>query len=273
MRRAVAAAALLAAALAAQAANVAFVADVRGAATIEGNGRLTFLAELAPGTRLLLGTNAAAAITFSASGSEFTLSGPGEFTVGMTDVRADRGAPPTRKAVAALGDPGVVARVAQAATASVRMRSVNPAPAAASALPVAQYPVDARVATLRPVLRWRGDMSMDGATLRVVDASGKEVWKARTNAAPPPMKLSPGTRYAWTVMTARGTSAEASFETLPAEALARAEKSRAAARSFPEKVVHALLLQDLGATQDAREAWEALARERPDLPELAALAR
>jgi hypothetical protein len=36
--------------------------------------------------------------------------------------------------------------------------------------------------------------------------------------------------------------------------------------------MHALLLQDLGATQEAREAWAALARERPDLPELAGLA-
>jgi hypothetical protein len=37
--------------------------------------------------------------------------------------------------------------------------------------------------------------------------------------------------------------------------------------------VHALLLQDLGATQEARDAWNELSRERPDLPELAALAR
>jgi hypothetical protein len=43
MRRTLAAA-LLATALAAQAASpVAFVADIRGNATVEGNGRLTFL--------------------------------------------------------------------------------------------------------------------------------------------------------------------------------------------------------------------------------------
>ena len=38
-------------------------------------------------------------------------------------------------------------------------------------------------------------------------------------------------------------------------------------------VLHALLLHDIGAQQEARAAWAALARERPDLPELAALAR
>jgi hypothetical protein len=34
-----------------------------------------------------------------------------------------------------------------------------------------------------------------------------------------------------------------------------------------------MLLQDLGAGQEAREAWAALARERPEVPELAALSR
>jgi hypothetical protein len=64
----------------------------------------------------------------------------------------------------------------------------------------------------------------------------------------------------------------ASFETLPADAIARVEKSRKG-KEFPERVVSAILLQELGATQDAKEAWEELSRERPDLQELAALAR
>ncbi|MGZ5114143.1 MAG: hypothetical protein ACXWHC_18620 [Usitatibacter sp.] len=55
--------------------------------------------------------------------------------------------------------------------------------------------------------------------------------------------------------------------------MARVEKSRSGARNFADRVMHAFLLQDTGATQDAREAWAALARERPDLAELAILAR
>jgi len=54
---------------------------------------------------------------------------------------------------------------------------------------------------------------------------------------------------------------------------AKAEKSRASAKTFSERVLHALLLQDIGASQEAREAWAALARERPDLTELSALSR
>lgn len=271
MRRALACL-LIALGCGALAANVAFVADIRGNATIEGNGKLNFLAELAPGTRLLLGSGAAASITFAATGSEFTIVGPGEYLVTPAEVKVEKGLAPVKRTVMKLPDPGVIARVSQAATASVRMRGVTvPAPAAT----VLEYPVDARVATLRPVLRWKGDMSTDGVMVRVEDAAGKEVWKAKMqpNTAPASLKLSPATRYTWTLMTPKGTLAEAKFETLPAEAVARAEKSRAGARSFPDRVLHAFLLQDLGAQQDAREAWAALARERPDLPELAALAR
>ena len=266
------AAGLLAAGLGAEAANVAFVADVRGSATIEGDGKLSFLAELAPGTRLLLGTGATAAITFAATGSEYTLTGPGEFAIGVSDVKADKGAAPVKRNVATLPDPTVVTRLSQAATASVRMRSIPPPPPVQAVL---EYPVDARVATLQPVLRWKGDMSTEGVMVRVQETSGKEVLKAQMqpNAKAPTLKLSPGTRYTWTIMTSRGTVAEAAFETLPADAVARAQKSRSAAKTFSDRVLHAILLQDLGATQDAREAWTALARERPELPELAALAK
>src|SRR5258705_6469965 len=258
--------------LGAQAANVAFVADIHGNATIEGDGKLNFLAELAPGTRLLLGSAAKAAITFAATGSEFTIAGPGEYLVTAVEVKMEKGTAPVKRSVTPLPDTGVITRVSQAATASVRMRGVTvPAPAST----VLEYPVDARVATLAPVLRWKGDMSTDGVMVRVQDSAGKEVWKAKMqpNTVPSALKLSPGTRYSWTLMTPRGAVAEAKFETLPAEAVARAEKSRAGARTFSERVLHAFLLQDLGAHQDAREAWAALARERPELPEVAALAR
>jgi hypothetical protein len=66
---------------------------------------------------------------------------------------------------------------------------------------------------------------------------------------------------------------ETHFETLGAADVSRAEASNAEARSFSDRVLHALMLRELGAAQDEREAWAALARERPDLPALAGLAR
>lgn len=254
--------------------SVAFVADIKGNATIEGDGKLNFLAELTPGTRLLLGTGASASITYAASGVEFTVTGPGEFLVMPAEVRVEKGPAPTRRTVMVRPDPGVVARVSQAATASARMRGVV-AGAGNADKAALEYPVDTRVASLQPVLRLRDGASIEGATLALQDANGKEVWKGAVKSATmrSPVRLSPATRYTWTVMTPKGPLGEARFETLSAEAMARAEKSRGAARSFTGRVMHAFLLQDIGATQDAREAWAALARERPDLAELAILAR
>ena len=189
----IAATLVAAAALAASAQPVAFVADVQGNATIEGKGRLGFLAELPARTRLVLGPGARAAVTYAESGAEFTLAGPGDFVVGATEVKAERGAQPTRRSVQVMPDSGAIAKVSRTANASLRMRGLPAEPAP---------------------------------------------------AGPP-----------------------------TAEARARAEKSRVSAKTFSERVMHAVLLQEIGATQDAREAWAGLARERPDLPELAVLAK
>ena len=259
--------------LAAQGASpVAFVADLKGNATIEGDGNVAFLAELASGTRLLLGSNATVAVTYAATGAEFTLAGPGEFLVAPAEVRAEKGVPPKRRMVTVLPDPGVVARVSRTATASLRMRGITDESKSKASL---EFPVDTRVSTLQPTLRWKNGPRAEKVTVSVVDASGKEVWKAdgEAESARKPMRLEPATAYRWTVMTPAGVLGEASFETLPMPVLVRIAKSRAAAKTFSDRVVYAILLQDLGATQEARETWAALARERPDLPELAALAR
>ena len=189
MIRAAAGALLACLALAAGAAEpaVAFVADLKGSATIEGDGTLGFLAELPAGTRLLLGTGAAVSITYAASGTEFVLAGPGEFTVAANEVRADRGAAPARRAVLSLSDPGVISRAARGttATASLRMRGLNSPAAPAASAPVAPEAL------------------------------------AKVRAAP--------------------------------------------ARTVSDRVRQALRLEEIGAAQEAREAWARILADRPDL--------
>lgn len=188
---------ILATCLAATAANadsaVAFVADVQGNASIEGDGRVRFLEELAPGTRLLVGSHARVVVTYVATGAEFTASGPGEFSIMAAELKADRGAPPARHQVVLSPSLEAVRSTSRMATASVRMRGLKPPEPAPAEAP------------------------------------------------------------------------------LTAEARAKIARSQAAAKTFSARVSHALLLQELGATREAREAWAQLARERPDLQELAAL--
>lgn len=188
--RATAGALLACLALAAGAAEppVAFVADLKGSATIEGDGALAFLAELPAGTHLLLGTGAMACVTYAVSGTEFTLVGPGEFDVGAAEVRAVRGSAPSKRAVLSLSDPGVVAKAARGttATASLRMRGL-PAP---------------------------------------------------PSPAAPSQAASP-------------------------EAIARVRA--APARTVADSVRQALRFEEIGAGQEAREAWARILAERPDL--------
>ena len=188
------------------------------------------------------------------------------------EVKAERGAAPRKRTVSVLPDPAVIAKASRTANASLRMRGIN----AKAASPVAlESPVATRITTLQPTLRWSGEPTAEEFLVSVVDEAGKEVWKGHVKPAiaKPPVKLSPATVYTWTVMTPKGARAEGRFETVSAAAMAKAEKSRAAARTFSERVMHAFVLQEMGAAQEAKEAWAALARERPDLPELGFLAR
>lgn len=270
VRRAAFAAVLAAAAWAAAAAPpagpaVAFVADLRGNATFEGDGPITFLDEIPAGARLLLGTGAVVAVTFAASGTEFTLAGPGEFTLSATDVHAEKGVAPTKRVVHALADPGVVARGAREATAfaSVRMRSL-PAPADATR-PALEFPVDTAVATLQPTLRWKGKPGPNAFTITVTDSSGREVWKGRANAPGHPVgPLAANSSYTWSVSSNEAPIGSAQFTTLPAASIERV-KSLGPSKSFRDRVMRALVLQEVGAAQEAREAWKQVAAERPDL--------
>lgn len=262
---------LLLASLAVQAADpVAFVSDFRGDVAMNGAGRPPFLAELIPGTKLVLGAEATATVMYVVSGEEFLLKGPGEFTVTRQGVKAVKGPAPAVRVPPLKASTTVLVQTSRTATASLRMRSAQ-APRGDRAGPL--YPVNARVATSQPVLRWSGDA---GATWTVVvsTAAGKEAYRgsAKGTSLRLPTRLAAGETYLWSV-SAGGDTGEARFETLPADAIASADKARAAAKSFADRVLLAMFLQDLGAAHDSREVWAQLAAERPDIPELAGLAR
>jgi hypothetical protein len=263
--------ALCASFLASAADPVAFLSDIKGDVAMNGAGRPPFLTELLPGTKLVLGTDASAAVMYVVSGEEFSLKGPGEFVVSKQGVKATKGAAPTLRSHALRPSASVLVETSKTATASLRMRSA-PAPKGERSGPL--YPVNARIATLQPTLRWSGDPGTAYSVV-VTSTAGKEVFRGTTKgpALPLPSRLVAGQSYSWTYSAGEAALGDSRFETLASDAIATAEKARAGARSFSDRVLLALVLQDLGAAQDAREVWAQLASERPDIPELAGLSR
>ncbi|MBK8321338.1 MAG: hypothetical protein IPL06_01020 [Betaproteobacteria bacterium] len=255
---------------AASADPTAFVCDVKGEVALNDGGRPPFLGELIPGSRLKLGPGAQAAVMFVVSGEEFILKGPGEFVVGKDSVTAATGATPAKRRLASHADAMVIVQASKAGTASLRMRSAQvPKPGAVGP----QFPTGS-IAQLQPALRWGGDPS---ATYEIVvtAASGKQVHAGtvRGTTLKLPVKLVAGQSYSWSVTPKEGPPADARFEVLSADAVQKADKARASARSFSDRVQLALVLQGIGAAPDAREVWGQLAAERPDIPELPGLAR
>lgn len=265
--------ACLAVSLAATAADpVAFISDIKGEVVMNGAGRPPFLAEVIPGTKLALGTGASAAVMYVVSGKEYALKGPGQFVVTREGVKTTAGVEPTSRVPGMRASPKVLVETSRASTASLRMRSAS---LPKGERPGPLYPVNVRIATLQPTLRWSGDPGA-AYTVTVTAADGREVHRGNASGLSlrlPARLLGAGQSYAWRYSAGEAMQGDFRFETLPAEAIAEADKARAAAKTFADRVLLALILQDLGATQDSREVWAQLSAERPDLPELAGLSR
>lgn len=265
-------AALLAFPASASAAAVAFITDLRGEVALDGTPRPLVLAELAPGQRLSLGKDAAARVMYIASGSEFALKGPGEYQVAEKEITGPNAAPVAARGTQWRTSSQVLVQVAQTSAASVRMRSA----AKPREAPLLVFPTEGRVTTLQPTLRWRAAAPAQGEI--VVHEVGQEkplhLAKASGGAYRLPVKLKADTDYAWSYSVGGNELGAGRFRTASEQILQDVEKRRPSANAeFSDRLLFALMLYELGATQEAREAWARLAEERADLPELAALAK
>jgi hypothetical protein len=263
---------LLLSAAAASAEGIAFITNMRGDVALDGNPRPTLLAELAKGQKLTLGPDAQASVMFVASGKEYALKGPGQYLVKDAEMSASAGAAPTTRDTQWHASNKVLVQIAQTSAASVRMRSIAiPKP---DTDPKLLYPTQGNIATLQPTFRWRG--ADKGELVLLVAGLEKPVHSAKVSGGSYRMnaKLRPDTEYTWIVTIAGNEIGTGHFRTLTTEALAQVDKQRPSDKAeFSDRVMFALMLQDLGATQDAHDSWARLAQERDDLPELAAFAK
>jgi hypothetical protein len=230
------------------------------------------LSELAKGQKITVGRESLASVMYIVTGKEYLLKGPAEYLVKDTEI-AGSIMPPVSRSTEWRTNSRVLSHVAQTSAASVRMRSIA-APKKQAA--VKAFPSEGSIATLQPLFRWADEAGAAEFTLLVV-GQDKPVHVAHSvsgGSYKVPAKLRPETDYAWMAVAAGNEVGAGKFRTLSNEALARIEKRRPSERSeFTDRLMFALLLQEMGATQEAREAWGRLSQERADLPELSALAR
>ena len=268
-------------ALAAQAqSGIAFVTDVKGDAALDA-GKASLMAEIKKGARISCAKECAVGVMYLLSGKEIVLKGPGDFVVGDSEVSAKIGPPPAMRETKWKVSSQVVAQAANSSSASIRMRSLGTAGKPEVALPAERliYPRDTSVATLQPAFRW-ASASGKGPYDFELKASGsaKPVYKAKARdlnlSLPGNVKLQPDMEYSWAVKSGANDVGMTSFKTLPTHALDLTMKRKPDDKAqFSDWLLYALTLKDVGAEQDAAEVWSKLAKDRPDLPELAALAK
>lgn len=256
--------------------SVAFVTNVKGEVAVDGGSRPLLMSELGKGQKVSVGKEATLSVMFIQSGKEFVLKGPGDFAVGDREMTVGSGLPPSSRETPWRASSDVLVKVAQTQSASIRMRSAAPVKASGPAR--LEFPVRGAVSTLQPVLRWAAgeDKTPAEVAIAVVGAEDKPVVKARSTSGTlkVPSRLKPDTEYVWSVSVAGAELGKASFRTLPAASIDKAEKRRPGEKAeFSDRALYALLLQELGASQEAAEVWGRLAQERSDLPEIAALAK
>ena len=268
-------AALVLAAPAAHADGIAFLTNLKGDVSVDGNPRPALLGELNRGQKIVVGKESQASVMYIASGKEYVLKGPADYLVKDTEISGASGMPPVTRDTAWRTNNKVLVQVAQTSAASVRMRSIAiPKPDTEAKL---LFPTQDRVATLQPTFRWRApDAKAQGEFVLLVAGQDKPVHQAKVAGGTyrVPARLLPDTEYSWVVTLAGSEIGTGKFRTLPSEALAQLEKRKPSEKAeFSDRILFTLLLQEMGATQEARESWSRLAQERADLPELAAFAK
>ena len=255
--------------------TVAFITNLQGRVSVDVNTRPLVLSELAKGQRITLDKDAVVSVMYTASGREFTLKAPGEYVVKESELATSTGGSVAARNTEWRASSKVLAQVATTSSASVRMRSL--AQPKVDNLPKLVFPTEGSVATLQPTFRWRAsDPAAEARFTLLVPGQEKPVHRAQAKGDSYRLttKLKPDTEYAWLVTVGGAEIGTGRFRTLPSDAIQLVEKRKPSDKSpFTDRVLYALLLQEMGATQEARDTWSRLAQERSDLPELSALAK
>lgn len=277
---ALAASLLVANGAAAQTAEPAgLVIDVQGSASTSSRGRIAILSGLEAGAELSLATGARVVVVNSASGRQFELTGPGAFrwAGGQVEVVRPGKVMVRETAGPAFGD--VRLRTARIAQASISMR--GPPAESADRMRLAS-PVSTWLLARPDAFRWQPAPGASGYRFQLTDSDGRTLHAARTMTTsvelPATVALDVGRTYGWMVEAdlggGRTADAWTEFGLAAPELRQRVERARpATGAGFADRVLYALLLEELGVREEATAQWRRLAAERPEDTELQARAQ
>jgi hypothetical protein len=247
------------------------VTEVSGKAEIEGKGAVATLAEITDGQRLAVAAGAHIVAVDLVNGREYVLKGKGNYVVATGGPKATDGGNietkplPVKNLSYARNTRLAVNSVAQASMVMRRIGQVNG--------PVLLAPVGTAVISKTPVFRWKAVDRATAYRLFVSTLDGKLLWEGSTRqteiSLPLERELVPGENYHWRVKAvgAKGalSDSSASFSVLQKEAIARLDQLKPEPdAAFSRRVLYALALREAGASEEAKEMWTALSRERSD---------
>ena len=277
LRRFAAGFALLCAAAAWASDPPGLVIDVQGNATLAG-ARVAILTGLPPGAEVTLAPAARVVVVHTQNGRQFELIGPGAFrwAAGKVEVVRPGELRVRESADAAFGD--LRLRTGRIAQASISMRGGAPGESKLALLsPASTWLLEAPRS-----FRWQPVAGAASYRFQLTDSNGKPLHEARTSAAsvelPAGVALEAGRTYGWQVQAdlsgGRTVDGWTEFGVAGPDLRARVDRARPRADAgFGDRLLYALLLDELGLREEAERLWAQLARERPEDKDLAARAQ
>ena len=256
---------------------VAVVTNVKGGVVFAPAGPpVALLSELAAGADIALERGGMLSFVYLQSGTEFQLIGPARATVGATEPQSVAGA------TAVLRRSVVAAETAKLQTTNGRVVLGGMVMRGAGLERLKLLEPTGKVLSARPVFAWTMPSGVPSAQFELRDEGSDKVLLSTTVqdnqlVLDDSVPLQAGVNYLWTVsieVPGANSLARSSYFSLPsAPERERIEALRPSPQApFSDRLIFASLLEQGRFLSESRKLWQALAQERPDLPELRSLA-
>jgi len=256
--------------------TVALVSDVSGNVIVKTNGGSSpakLLATIPLGASISLPEGAKLSIIYVAKGDEYKLSGPGSYQVDASSLQTISGTAPAKQASIGGALSGKKIRSENVAQATLTMRGIK------KVRPSLEPLTPSGSITLADPLQlhWREPAAGLAYQIQLIDSQNKVlVSKEVTGNAftlPQEIPLVSGEYYVWNLSTTIPdgslVTSSAQFRVASNEIREQAAKLRLGKdRSVSERVAYGLWLEGENLCYEARLAWEELAADFPDEPNI-----